>query len=125
MENHPPQREQRATERIPEHDLGEQYLRVQASEEFQQLRSTFRRFVFPVTAFFLLWYFLYVLLSIFAPGFMSTKVFGSVNIGLLMGLGQFVTTFGITLLYSRWAGRELDPRADAVGATLSGEGARG
>lgn len=103
-------------------DVGRCYLDVQASPEFQELRSTFRRFVFPVTAFFLVWYFLYVLLSIFAPGFMGTKVFGSINIGLLMGLGQFITTFAITLAYSRWAGRELDPRADAVGATLDGQG---
>lgn len=105
-------------------DVARRYLEVQASPEFQDLRSTFRKFVFPVTAFFLVWYFLYVLLSIFAPGFMGTKVFGSINIGLLMGLGQFVTTFAITLAYSRWAGRELDPRADAVGATLDGQGNR-
>ena len=101
------------------------YQEVQASPEFQELRATFRRFVFPVTAFFLVWYFLYVLLSIFAPGFMSTKVFGNINIGLLMGLGQFVTTFAITLAYSRWAGRTLDPQADAVGSMLDDAGASG
>lgn len=114
-------RPQRSADAAAGHDdVARRYLEVQAGPEFQDLRSTFRRFVFPVTAFFLVWYFLYVLLSVFAPGFMGTKVFGSVNIGLLMGLGQFVTTFAITLAYSRWAGRELDPRADAVGATLEG-----
>ena len=101
--------------------LGERYIAVQESTEFGDLRRTFRGFVFPVTAFFLAWYFLYVLLSMYAPGFMGTKVLGNINIGLLMGLGQFVTTFAITLAYSRWAGRELDPRADAVGARLDGE----
>lgn len=105
-----------------DHDAAaRRYLAVQESAEFQDLRTTFRKFVFPVTAFFLVWYFVYVLLSIFASGFMGTKVFGNINIGLLMGLGQFVTTFAITLAYSRWAGRELDPRADAVGARLDGE----
>lgn len=105
-----------------DHDAAtRRYLAVQKSSEFQDLRTTFRKFVFPVTAFFLVWYFLYVFLSIFAPGFMGTKVFGNVNVGLLMGLGQFVTTFVITLMYSRWAGRELDPRADAVGRLLDGE----
>ena len=43
--------------------LGERYIAVQESQEFGQLRRTFRNFVFPVTAFFLAWYFLYVLLS--------------------------------------------------------------
>ena len=32
---------------------GAQYLAAQASPEFQELRSTLRRFVFPMTAFFL------------------------------------------------------------------------
>lgn len=96
------------------------YLELQSSTEFQELRRMFRTYVFPTTAFFLAWYFLYVLLSIFAPGFMGTRIGGTITIGLLFGLGQFVTTFAITFLYSRWATRELDPAADALGATLDG-----
>jgi uncharacterized membrane protein (DUF485 family) len=61
---------------------------------------------------FLVWYFLYVLLSTYAPSFMETKVFGNVNLGLLLGLGQFVTTFLITQLYVRHAARATDPIAD-------------
>lgn len=99
---------------------GEAYVALQQTPEFQELRRKFRSFVFPMTALFLVWYFVYVLLSIFAPGFMGTKVFGNINIGLIFGLGQFVSTFVITFLYSRWAGRELDPRADELGARLDG-----
>ncbi|GGL45590.1 DUF485 domain-containing protein [Phycicoccus endophyticus] len=96
------------------------YLALQSTPEFQELRRRFRGFVFPMTAFFLAWYFLYVLLSIFAPGFMGQRVGGTITVGLLFGLGQFVTTFAITLLYSRWATRQLDPAADALGARLDG-----
>jgi uncharacterized membrane protein (DUF485 family) len=96
------------------------YVALQVTDEFQEQRKKFRGFVFPMTAFFLVWYFAYVLLSIFAPGFMSIKVFGNVNLGLLFGLGQFVTTFAITFIYARWANRELDPLADAIGARLDG-----
>lgn len=94
--------------------LGERYIAIQESEEFGELRRTFRRFVFPVTAFFLAWYFLYVLLSVFAVDFMSTKVVGNLTIGLLLGLGQFVTTFAITFIYARWANRQFDPKAEHV-----------
>jgi uncharacterized membrane protein (DUF485 family) len=73
-----------------------------------------------MTAFFLIWYGLYVLLGAFAHDFMATKVFGNVNAGLLIGLGQFVTTFVITGLYVRFANRELDPRAAAIRAELEG-----
>lgn len=93
---------------------GAQYLAVQASPEFQDLRRTLRRFVFPTTAFFLIWYASYVLLGAFAVDFMATKVWGNVNVGLLLGLGQFLTTFLITGLYIRFANRDLDPKAAAL-----------
>ncbi len=93
---------------------GAQYLAVQASPEFQELRRTLRRFVFPVTAFFLIWYSSYVLLGAFAHDFMDNKVWGNINVGLILGLGQFLTTFLITGLYVRFANRELDPRAEAI-----------
>ncbi|MCG5430813.1 DUF485 domain-containing protein [Mycobacterium sp. MYCO198283] len=93
---------------------GGQYLAEQAGPEFQELRRRLRRFVFPMSAAFLLWYATYVLLGAFAHDFMATPVWGNVNAGLLIGLGQFLTTFVITGLYVRFANRELDPRAAAI-----------
>ncbi|TMS54321.1 DUF485 domain-containing protein [Mycobacterium sp. DBP42] len=93
---------------------------MQASPEFQELRTRLRRFVFPMTAFFLLWYALYVALGAFAHDFMAIRVFGNINVGLLIGLGQFLTTFLITGLYVRFANRELDPRATAIREELEG-----
>jgi len=93
---------------------------MQASPEFQELRTRLRRFVFPMTAFFLVWYGLYVALGAFAHDFMAIRVFGNINVGLLIGLGQFPTTFVITGLYVRFANRELDPRAAAIREELEG-----
>ena len=92
----------------------EEYAEAQASPEFVELKRRFRRFAFPMTAAFLTWYLLYVLLSTYAHDFMSTQVFGNVNIGILLGLGQFVSTFLITQLYVRHAGRSTDPIADEM-----------
>lgn len=100
----------------------EEFERAQASPEFQELRRRVRTFAFPMTAAFLVWYLTYVLLSTYAVDFMSTPVIGHVNIGLLFGLGQFVTTFGITWLYIRHATRSLDPIAEKIRTELeSGE----
>jgi uncharacterized membrane protein (DUF485 family) len=99
---------------------GTEYMQMQGTEEFGDLRRRFRRFVFPMTALFLAWYFLYVLLAAFAPDFMSQKVWGEINVGLLFGFGQFVSTFAITVLYVRWADREFDPRAEALHDRLEG-----
>jgi uncharacterized membrane protein (DUF485 family) len=97
---------------------GQEYMAVQASPEFQELRNKLRRFVFPMSALFLIWYFAYVLLGAFAHDFMAIKVWGDINVGLLIGLGQFVSTFIITGIYVRFANRELDPRAEAIRAKL-------
>lgn len=88
--------------------------KVQASPEFRELRRRLRVFVFPVSALFLLWYLLYVLLADYATGFMSTKLLGNINVGLVFGLLQFVSTFVITGCYVRYANRKLDPLADKI-----------
>ncbi|BDT86297.1 membrane protein [Nocardia cyriacigeorgica] len=93
---------------------------MQASPEFQELRTRLRRFVFPMTALFLTWYLVYVLLGAYAHDFMATRLFGNINVGLVLGLGQFVSTFVITGLYVRFANRELDPRAAAIREELEG-----
>ncbi|GAB3092731.1 DUF485 domain-containing protein [Isoptericola nanjingensis] len=92
-----------------------EYQRVQRSDEFQGLRRAFRNFVFPMTALFLVWYFVYVLLANYAHDFMSIRLGDSnITVGLLFGLGQFVSTFVITMLYARWANKKFDARADAL-----------
>lgn len=90
------------------------YQRVQRSAEFQALRRRFRNFVFPMTALFLIWYFVYVLLSTYAHDFMGTRVWGNITVGLLFGLGQFVSTFAITMIYARWANNRQDQVAERL-----------
>ncbi len=87
------------------------YDELAARPEFAELRARYRRFIIPATVGFLLWYGLYVLMSIFAHDFMSTKVIGNINIALLFGLLQFLTTFIIAALYSRYSNANLDPLA--------------
>jgi uncharacterized membrane protein (DUF485 family) len=93
---------------------------VQASPDFVELRRRLRRFVFPMTGLFLVWYLAYVLLADYAHGFMSTKVFGNINVALILGLLQFVSTFVITMLYVRYANKELDPKATKIREELEG-----
>lgn len=104
----------------PSADRAEAFSQVQSSADFALLRGSFRRFAFPLTALFLLWYLLYVLLSTYAVGFMSIRVIGHVNVGLLMGLGQFLTTFVITAAYVRHANRRLDPLAAKLRSEIEG-----
>lgn len=90
------------------------YIEVDRSPEFQALRSSYRRFVFPVTLAALAFYFAYVLLAAYAPGFMAETVTGSINVGLVFGFLQFVMVFGVTTVYVRYARNVLDPQAAAI-----------
>ncbi|MBF0817467.1 DUF485 domain-containing protein [Microbacterium paludicola] len=90
------------------------YIAEENSPRFRELKRTHRSFVFPLSVFFLVWYFVYVLLAGWAKDFMAQPVFGDMNVGLLIGLGQFVTTLIITLWYVRFANSRLDPKAAAI-----------
>ncbi len=105
----------------PERVVDDPNVVMQNSPEFDQLRSKFRKFVFPLTALFLAWYFLYVLLSVFAKDFMGTRVAGNITWGLILGLLQFVSTFAITMIYARWADRVFDPEAEALAQKMGGQ----
>ncbi|NDK92118.1 DUF485 domain-containing protein [Gordonia desulfuricans] len=105
----------------PPTPTGEQFIAMQASPQFRDLKRSLLRFVIPMTAFFLLWYAVYVLLGAFAHDFMATPVWGNINLGLILGLLQFVTTFAITFAYVRFANRDLDPKAAAIRAEMESE----
>ena len=93
---------------------------VQSTEQFKELRKRHRSFVFPMAVAFLLWYFAYVLLADYAVDFMSTKVWGNINVGLILGLLQFVSTFAITGWYVSYSNRRLDPIAAEIRNEIEG-----
>ena len=59
----------------------DEFVAMQGSPEFQDLRSTFRGFTFPVMIGAFIWYVLYVLAATFAPDFMGRPLAG-LNVGL-------------------------------------------
>ncbi len=84
------------------------------SPEFDELRRRFRRLVFPLVAAFLAWYTLYVVCATYAHDFMGEELVGRINVGLIFGLLQFVSTFGIAYLYAKRAETEIDGRSTAL-----------
>jgi uncharacterized membrane protein (DUF485 family) len=82
---------------------------IRSSPEFQRIRRRLTRFIFPVAGLFLAWYLTFVLLAAYAPGFMAYRVTGSVTVGLLLGLSQFVSTVAIMLWYARFTRDNIDP----------------
>ena len=90
------------------------YEELAASDDFHELRRRYRAFVVPYTVAFLSWYLLYVLMSSWANDFMDIKIVGNINVALVFGLLQFVSTFTIAIIYSRFASRRLDPLSGSL-----------
>jgi uncharacterized membrane protein (DUF485 family) len=87
------------------------YAAIAAEPDFAALRSSYRRFAFPATIAFMAWYIAYVICNNWARDFMDTPVVGHVNVAVVFGLLQFLSTFAIAYLYARHANRSLDPLA--------------
>ena len=104
-----------ARARISEHEV---YERIAARATSRSAGAT-SGFAFPATVAFMVWYITYVVCNIWARDFMNTPVVGNINIALVFGLLQFVSTFLIAFLYSRYSTKNLDPLADKLRASSS------
>ncbi|MFE9254414.1 DUF485 domain-containing protein [Streptomyces sp. NPDC006879] len=111
----------RGTDTRPAAPRAEQFTEMQGSQEFGELRRSYRSFAFPFTVGFIAWYLMYVLLSNYAGGLMGTQLFGNFNVALFLGLCQFASTFLIAWWYSRHASSKLDPRAEAIKARMEAD----
>lgn len=95
-------------------DAGPDFPEIQQSPEFVELKRRLVRFIFPVSVLFFCWYLVYVLLAAYDHPLMGTPLWGRINVGIVLGLLQFVSTVLITAGYSRYARRKLDPQSDLV-----------
>lgn len=97
-----------------------EFIEVQASEEFADLRKTFRGFVFPLFVAFIAWYVFYIVTATFFPDTMAKSVFDNINLGMVLGLAQFVTAGLITWGYVKFADNKLDPASEHIRAMMEG-----
>lgn len=98
----------------------QEFREMQVSPQFKELKSKYRSFTFPMSIAFFIWYLVYVLAATYAPDFMGSSVFGSINVGVVLGLAQFVTTFLITWIYIKYANKNIEPRAAAIREAMEG-----
>ena len=98
------------SDRLPVHDH-EVYDAIAEQGDFVELRRRYYGFAFPATIAFMTWYILYIVCNNWARGFMDTQVIGNINVALIWGLLQFVSTFTIAYFYARHARKSLDPLA--------------
>ena len=79
--------------------------------EMVELEHRHRRFVWPATVFFLVYYLALNVLAGTSPGLMGRKLFGEFTFGYPFALSQFLMAFIVAWVYSRWAASRIDPLA--------------
>jgi uncharacterized membrane protein (DUF485 family) len=102
---------------------GVDWERIERMPEFQELVARRRRFVLPATAFFLVWYFGFVILAGYAEDFMGSSVYEGLTVGYVLALTQFLMVAVLGLWYLRYSERELDPlrvKVNEQAAALTG-----
>ena len=92
---------------------------VERSPEFRELIRRKKAFVIPATAFFMAWYFGFIILAGYAPDFMGESVYQGLTVGYCLALSQFVMVLVLGIWYLRKADRVFDPLAEkAAGRAL-------
>ena len=125
-----PDEEKRATEASsvtagPDHHPEIDWEAAERSEEFQELVRRRRRFVLPATAFFLTWYFGFIILAGYAPDFMGEEfITDGLTVGYALALTQFLMTWGLGWWYLRKSDRVFDPLAQRAAEVALQAGAR-
>ena len=100
------------------------WLAAEDSPEFKDLLKKRRAFVLPATIFFFLWYFGFILLAGYAPGFMGTSLVGGFTLGYALALTQFLMTFVLGAMYLKRADRDFDPLSRRAAETALEAGRR-
>lgn len=77
--------------------------RLAQSPAFKELVAQKKRFIVPACVFFIVYYFALPVLVGFAPEFMSTPVWGKVNLAYLFALSQFFMAWILAALYVKEA----------------------
>jgi uncharacterized membrane protein (DUF485 family) len=95
------------------------------SPEFKELIHKRRSFVVPATAFFLVWYFGFIILAGYAPDFMGERLIKGFTVGYAFALTQFVMVWVLAGWYLRRANRDFDPLAQKAAERAQGGPQRG
>ena len=100
----------------------EAYVAMHGDPRFIELKRRLYRFIFPMSIAFMAWYLLYVLMSAFGRDVMGIQLLGGVNVALVFGILQFISTFGIAILYTMYANRNFDASATELREELQNGG---
>ena len=88
------------------------YTAIVQSADFQKLLHVKKRFIIPMTLFFMIFYFVLPLLTSYST-VLNTSFYGSITWAWVFAFAQFIMTWALCMIYSKKAG-EFDRLTDRI-----------
>ena len=87
---------------------------IDADPRFQALHRKKTKFLWTLMSISMVYYFLLPIGTAYYSDLFKIKVWGSVNVGLVFALSQFIVAWVIAWIYAQRANSEFDPMAQAI-----------
>ncbi len=88
--------------------------RIEADPNYQKLVSERKSFGWTLAIITLVIYYGFIAIVAFAPGVISTKVFGDITVGIIIGVAIILASIVLTGIYVMRANSEYDDLTAAV-----------
>src|SRR5699024_6141023 len=76
-----------------------EYIKIEQTEEFKELKRRKYRFIFPVPLLFIVYYLFFIAMSAYAQDFMSQPLWGNLTIGYLFGVSYYLVVWALAFVY--------------------------
>ncbi|MBU5267232.1 DUF485 domain-containing protein [Virgibacillus proomii] len=96
------------------------YEKVANSKSFQELLAKRKRFIVPLTIFFMVFYFMLPIFTSYAT-FLNKPAIGDISWAWLFAFAQFVMTWGISIIYVKKSVQFDKEAEDIIDKQLGGE----
>src|SRR5699024_2834671 len=90
-----------------------EYIKIEQTEEFKELKRRKYRFIFPVPLLFIVYYLFFIAMSAYAQDFMSQPLWGNLTIGYLFGVSYYLVVWALAFVYVIIA-RQYDKLLDEI-----------
>lgn len=91
------------------------------SSEFKSIVSSKNTISIFLTVIELFIYFGFILLLAYGKEFLNQKIYGSITVGIPIGIGVILLSWILTGLYVAWANRSYDRKVSELREKLGGE----
>jgi uncharacterized membrane protein (DUF485 family) len=95
-----------------------EYSKVAQSEKFKELIASKKRFIIPMTVFFLLFYFILPILTSYS-NVLNNSAIGPISWAWVYAFAQFVMTWALCIIYSKKS-KEFDRKIEEIKSDIGG-----